>query len=177
MKRSLWFGLVLVGLLSVGGAQASTPVAEVGIETAQPAPEAVAAQHFGAAFTPNSPMTVAEALGKVDALKDQTIQVKGKVKAVCKKKGCWMQLDPEGAAASPVRVTFKDYGFFVPLDADGSDAIIEGIIEVKVTTEAMRKHFAADGGATPEEIAKIQGDVKDVKFVANGVQLTRPPTP
>lgn len=147
-----------------------------------PAPTAAAApagpQHFGAAFSlaNTAALPMAEALKKADEFKETPIMVSGKVATVCRKKGCWMEVDA-GPGAQPVRVTFKDYGFFVPLDADGSDALMEGTLEVKTVPEAMRKHYAQDAGKTAEEIALITGDETAVKFTATAVTLTRPAAP
>jgi len=137
-----------------------------------------APRHFGAPFTlDTTPLTVAEALAQGDTLADKNIRLTGHVQSVCKKKGCWMQLKPASAEAAPVRVTFKDYGFFVPLDADGTDAVLEGTLILSTTTEAMRRHYAQDAGKSPEEIAAIKGDTRAFKFVATAVELSRAPTP
>ena len=119
---------------------------------------------------------MAEALKKADEFKGAPIMVSGKVATVCRKKGCWMEVDA-GPDAQPVRVTFKDYGFFVPLDADGSDALMEGTLEVKTVPESMRKHYAQDAGKTAAEIDLIKGDETAVKFTATAVTLTRPAAP
>jgi hypothetical protein len=118
-------------------------------------------------------MTMAEAVKQVDTLQGQNVMVAGKVTTVCRKKGCWMTVDA-GADAPAIRVSFKDYGFFVPLDADGGEAVMEGVLSVKDIPEAMRRHYAEDAGKPAEEIALIQGDSKEVKFTASAVTLTRP---
>jgi hypothetical protein len=117
-----------------------------------------------------------DAIKQVDALAGQPVLVSGTVTTVCRKKGCWMTMDA-GPNAEPIRVTFKDYGFFVPLDADGSAALMEGILSVKEIPEAMRRHYAEDAGLPPDEVAKIQGSSQEVKFTASAVTLTRPAAP
>ena len=61
-----------------------------------------------------------------------TVHVKtaGKIIDVCTKKGCWMKLDMGNNNA--VRVTFKDYGFFVPTDASG-EVIVNGMVQEPTT--------------------------------------------
>ena len=66
------------------------------------------------------------------------------------------------------RITFKDYGFFVPLDSAGSAAIVEGEVQVKTLTEAERKHLAEDAGKTVDAIP-----AHEIRLVATGVELTR----
>ena len=59
----------------------------------------------------------------------EKIKVNGEVASVCKKKGCWMKMDM--GEGNNMRITFKDYGFFVPLDCDGKVATIEGKAYIK----------------------------------------------
>ena len=42
-----------------------------------------------------------------------------KVRRACEKKGCWMELAGAEGIGPGMRVTFKDYGFFVPKDSRG----------------------------------------------------------
>ncbi len=72
-------------------------------------------------------------------------------------------------ANQEVRVTFKDYGFFVPQDIAGKKAIIEGVLKKEITDVATLKHFAVDEGKTPEEIAAITKPEEKFVFVAHGV--------
>lgn len=66
------------------------------------------------------------------------------IQAVCQKKGCWMDVDISNDEV--VRVTFLDYGFFVPLNAGGSEAIIKGKAFWKSETLAEKRHYAEDAG-------------------------------
>lgn len=95
-------------------------------------------------------------------------KMKGKISEVCSKKGCWMKLDMGNDEV--VRVTFKDYGFFMPLDATG-DVVINGKAFVKETSVADLKHYAEDAGDSPEEIAKITEPEITYAFEADGVLL------
>lgn len=122
--------------------------------------------HRGAAFTlaEKDRITLDAAAAKAPELAGKTVQVSGTVKSNCVKKGCWMVLAGDTARA---RITFKDYGFFVPLDSAGSAAIVEGAIEVKTLSEAERKHLAEDAGKTIDAIPE-----HELRVVATGVQLT-----
>ena len=48
------------------------------------------------------------------------VKFQSNIKEVCKKKGCWMQMDLTDDKQSFVK--FKDYGFFVPLNADDTSS-------------------------------------------------------
>ncbi|WP_047547551.1 DUF4920 domain-containing protein [Psychroserpens sp. Hel_I_66] len=92
-----------------------------------------------------------------------------KVDEVCQAKGCWMKLDlPDG---EQVMVKFKDYGFFMPKDISGEEVIINGKAYVNEVPVDEQRHYAEDGGATKEEIAKITEPKKTYSFLADGVLL------
>ncbi len=91
-----------------------------------------------------------------------------KVKSVCKMKGCWMILDLPG---EEVRVTFKDYGFFVPKDIEDREVIVAGKAYLEEISVDDQKHYAEDEGKTEEEIALINEPVLTRSFLAHGVLL------
>jgi hypothetical protein len=102
---------------------------------------------------------------------DRPVRVDGMVSGVCQRKGCWMTLRDGG---DQVRVRFRDYGFFVPLDASGRTAAVEGTARVEVTSESLRRHLAEDAGKPAAEVAKITGDETVVQIVADAVELCGP---
>ena len=97
---------------------------------------------------------------------DKAIKLKSYVTEVCSKKGCWMTLS-EGETS--IRVTFKDYAFFVPLDFKDVNVELEGVLSKKLLTEDERRHFAEDQGASKEDIEKIKGDEYEFTFEATSV--------
>lgn len=96
----------------------------------------------------------------------RTIRVTGSVTEVCKVKGCWMMLRD---GKSQVRVTFKDYGFFMPKNLVGRKVALEGVLTEDTLTEKDARHYAEDAGKSPKEIAAIVGDQKEYSFEATGV--------
>jgi hypothetical protein len=70
-------------------------------------------------------------------------------------------------------VKFKDYGFFVPLNADNSLAIVNGKAFVDVVSVDELKHYAKDGGKSKEEIAKITKPEVTYSFLASGVYIKK----
>jgi hypothetical protein len=99
----------------------------------------------------------------------KAVQVEARVRKACEKKGCWMELAPTDKGPG-VRVTFKDYGFFVPLDSAGSMAKVEGTVKVAELAPERAKHFEAEGA----KIAKGKdGKYREVQLVALGVELRR----
>jgi len=70
-------------------------------------------------------------------------------------------------------VRFKDYGFFMPLDSQGKQVIVEGKAFVKITPVDELQHYAEDAGKSKEEIAKITEPRKEFAFEANGVLIKK----
>lgn len=129
---------------------------------------------FGEKFAPNNVMSNKQMLKKYKALKkgdSVAVKFQSNIKEVCKKKGCWMQMDLADGQQSFVK--FKDYGFFVPLNADNSEAIVNGIAFVDVVSVAELKHYAKDGGKSQAEINKITKPEITYSFKATGVYIKK----
>lgn len=124
---------------------------------------------FGAEIGDGEAVPVADLFDRAEELAGQRLLVTGRVDQVCKNKGCWMTL-ADGDRS--MRVTFKDYGFFVPKDCEGREVVAEGVFDVKEISEEMRRHYLEDQGRT-EEAAAVQGSAKEFSFVADGVRMKR----
>lgn len=111
---------------------------------------------------------------KYKTLKNQdTLNIKflSTIKEVCSKKGCWMKVELD--SVNDVMVRFKNYGFFMPLDAAGSDVIIEGKAYVKETSVEELKHYAEDAGMSKLAIDSITKPKFTYAFLSNGVLLKK----
>ncbi len=92
--------------------------------------------------------------------------IQGKINEVCTSKGCWLSMDlPNGES---MRVTFKDYGFFVPTNSQGFPIILEGVGKMVETDVETLRHFAEDQGKSEEEINAITEPKKEITFEATG---------
>lgn len=96
--------------------------------------------------------------------------IKGVIKEVCSKKGCWMRLPLTDEEDLMVR--FKDYGFFVPTDASG-EVIIKGQAFKTQTSVPDLRHYAQDAAATEAEIAAITEPKNTHSFIAEGVLIAQ----
>jgi hypothetical protein len=114
-------------------------------------------------------MPLAQVLEKPEAYTNTAVVVDGVVQNACTRQGCWMELTPEGGKAG-VRVTFKDYGFFVPLDSKGMKARAEGVTVIKVLSKEDADHLEGEGAKLKRN---ADGTANEVSFVANGVELTK----
>lgn len=96
------------------------------------------------------------------------VKIQGEIIQTCAKKGCWMTISIPGQ--EELRVTFKDYGFFVPKDGvEGKNAIVEGELIKSVTDVETLRHFAEDAGKSKEEIDAIIEPKEEYSFKATGV--------
>lgn len=136
--------------------------------------EEIAYHSFGNEITDDNVLTKEQMAEEYKNLKEgDTINVKfaSKINEVCKSKGCWMNLDLGNKEESFVK--FKDYGFFMPLNADGREVIVNGKAFVKTTSVEDLRHFAEDAGKSEEEIAKITDPKYTLSFEADGVLMIK----
>jgi len=123
---------------------------------------------YCAKFEPaGEPVALAEIIANDDAYADKEVVVKTRVAKVCQKKGCFFIAQDGDKSA---RVSFKDYGFFVPTDTGGKTVTLVGTFSKKVITEAQAKHFAEDAGEDP---SKVTGDRTEYAIVATSVVVPR----
>ncbi|HEY1088153.1 MAG TPA: DUF4920 domain-containing protein, partial [Archangium sp.] len=137
----------------------------------KPAEAAPAVMLRGEKLTGAPAVPLAKVLEAPSEFEGKTVTVEATVRKACEKKGCWMELAGTDAKGVGVRVTFKDYGFFVPLDSAGSSAKVEGLVKVAMLDEAKAKHLEAEGATIPKG---KDGKYREVQLVATGVELTRP---
>ncbi len=102
----------------------------------------------------------------------KTIKTTGLVRKACSNKGCWMELAESKKKGTPgCRVTFKDYGFFVPLDAAGSQATLQGEVQMKTISKSHVDHYESEGAVFTDK--NEDGSANEVRLVAAGVELVR----
>lgn len=134
--------------------------------------EPIAYASFGEKISDENVVSKELAAKEFDNLKEgDTINLKftSTINEVCTKKGCWMKLDLGNNNESMVR--FKDYGFFMPLDADNKEVIVNGRAFVTKTPVEELKHYAKDSGKSEEEIDAITEPEFTFAFEADGVLL------
>ena len=122
---------------------------------------------FGAAL-PESLATVGlgEIVQQAEQHLDKNVAVRTRIAKVCQKKGCFF-VATDGAFSA--RVTFKDYGFFIPTDAGGKTVDLVGTFDRRALSRRDAKHFAKDLGedvpASPPEFEYV--------IVAEAVRIPR----
>lgn len=131
------------------------------IRLSEPVQETDEFEIFGEAidFDSITPMLLTRA---VEEEKDEVLLVT-EVREVCAKKGCFFIAQDGDLTA---RVTFKDYGFFIPTDSGGKEVILKGVLTEKILSEEQAKHYAEDAGQDPD---LIKGEQREYSIVATSV--------
>ncbi|MFN0060853.1 MAG: DUF4920 domain-containing protein [Planctomycetota bacterium] len=129
---------------------------------------------YGSAPKLKEQVALADVEREPDRFAGRDVKLRGRITSICTKKGCWMRM-VDGERELFVR--FKDYGFFVPRHLAGYDVELEGPVSMKIETEAARRHYAEDAGKSPEEIAKIVGDRRELSMLASSVVIREPAPP
>ncbi len=124
--------------------------------------------HFGEKITMEGAVSYADFYEKMKGQEEMETKIIGEVTGVCQKKGCWMTME-EGD--KEMFIKFKDYGFFVPKNISGRQAVIEGKAFREVVGVDELRHLAEDAGKSEEEIAQITEPKEELRFMATGVYL------
>ena len=97
---------------------------------------------------------------------DKELLVETRIAKVCQNKGCFF-VASEGHLTA--RVTFKDYGFFIPTDSGGKEVVLSGTFSRKSVSAEQAEHYSADLGekvaAAPEKF--------EYSIVATAVRIPR----
>lgn len=127
----------------------------------------VTVEYFGDTITEENAIKGEELLTFMADKDSAEVKVEAKIAEVCQKKGCWMDIDLGNGEL--MNVKFLDYEFFVPKDAGGKTAVLEGWCYKTVETVEWLKHKAEDAEKPQEEIDAITEPDTTYGFMANGV--------
>ncbi len=106
---------------------------------------------FGAAMPEAvDPVALSALVANHESHAGKNVVVEARVSQVCQKKGCFF-IAKDGATT--VRVSFKDYGFFVPTDISGRDVTLVGELRQVELTEEQATHLEDDLGSADLDVA------------------------
>lgn len=97
---------------------------------------------------------------------DKPFQTKARIAKVCQKKGCFFIAQQEQHI---LRVSFRDYGFFIPTDSSGKTVILAGELVKKDLSPEQAAHFKSDLNSDSEAVKA--GVVYEI--VADSVKIPR----
>ena len=73
------------------------------------------------------------------------MQCSGVIARVCERAGCWLELRPEGSTQEGLRVPMARHAFFIPQDAVGRPAKVEGELTARALGAGERAHLESEG--------------------------------
>lgn len=109
------------------------------------------------------------AMVKTSKVPTVTGQFKVRIDEVCSKKGCWLNVAFETGEQAFVKM--QDYAFFLPMNAQGKEAIIYGDLYMETISVKELQHYAEDAGQSKEEIAKITQPEEKLRLTAKGILI------
>lgn len=165
MKNLLFLFFGLAGLVACNNA----PAGEVEVSGEETIVEmGNEGTSFGEVINPDGAISFEELLISMEGKDSLEAKVIVNVESVCQKKGCWMDVAGDHSEEL-VKVTFYDYGFFVPLDFDGNRVVVEGVAYRQITSVDELRHMAEDANKSEEEIMEITEPQEELRFIAKGV--------
>jgi len=140
--------------------------------SAQPPAQAAAREVFGKPLSGLTKTPLAAILQRPAEFDGRTVAVEGHVARACSRKGCWMEIaDGPSESAPSCRVTFENYAFFVPKDAPGAQARLEGTVTTSRIKPSHVEHLESEGARFGAK--NPDGSAIEVQIVATGVELER----
>lgn len=100
----------------------------------------------------------------IEANTGEPVKIQGQITEVCQKKGCFMVLTDGQKHA---RVTFKDYGFFVPKNSAAQNVVVYGELSSKTLSPEQKNHYEQDAGRD----ASYTESVTEFAVVASSVVI------
>jgi Domain of unknown function (DUF4920) len=156
-------------------AVASLVLAAALVGWAPPATAKPAVKTYGQKLAPAKALPITTLVSKPDDYAGKPVTVEGTVRSACTNKGCWLELAENGksgqGAPPGCRVTFKDYGFFVPTNSAGARARVQGTFELATVSADRVRHLEQEGASFAGK--QPDGTARELRLVATGVELWR----
>lgn len=157
MKR-ITYSTIAAGLLF---AASSVFAEEQVVRLSEPVNVTADYEEFGGTIPAGQePVTLAALVADGESALGKTSVVEARVSRVCRKKGCFF-IAQDGDTV--LRVSFRDYGFFVPTDISGRRVTLLGELVEKQLSAEEAAHYTADlgDGSTPVEAGRVYEIVAD----------------
>ena len=158
--RTVVFAVALaMGVLLVRAVEAEV------IRLSEPVAVTDEAEIFGAPLDADArPASLEALLESPDVYLDTTVRIETRISQVCQKKGCFM-IATSGRHA--VRISFKDYAFFVPTDTVGKTVTLTGTLLERELSEEQAAHLREDAGSDTIQAGKVY------EIVASSVKIPK----
>ena len=137
------------------------------IRLSEPVAQDANSETFGVILDKSLPTLSMQDLA-IDATSHLTkpFQVEARIAKVCQKKGCFFIAQQDQHI---LRVSFRDYGFFIPTDSSGKTVTLAGVLVQKDISPEQAAHYKADLNSDTEMVKP--GVVYEI--VADSVRIPR----
>lgn len=135
--------------------------AEDPIRLSEPVEQTVHSETFGSALdTRLQLVSIEELKSQPQNYLHKSFQLTTRVAKVCQKKGCFFIAQQDDDI---IRVSFRNYDFFIPTDSGGKQVTLAGTLVKKTMSEEQAAHFRRDLNANnatlePGEVYEIVAD-------------------
>lgn len=142
------------------------------VQAQPPTGDSKPGEWYGDKVNPDGALNINDVVAKLNGGSEfNDVKVQAKVLEVCPKKGCWLKLELKDGSTATVKM--KDYGFFLPVSAQGKTVVIDGEVKLKTTSVSELKHYAEDAKKTQAEIDAITSPQKEVRVTAKGIVVVQ----
>jgi hypothetical protein len=112
------------------------------LRLSEPVIQDAQSETFGVKLDESLPkLSMASLVSDSSSFLAEPFQVEARIAKVCQKKGCFFIAQQQQHV---LRVSFRDYGFFIPTDSSGKSVIIAGQLVQKEISPEQAAHFKAD---------------------------------
>ncbi len=167
VRKALALGVALMSSATAHAgttAPAPKPVDEPQ-KTSPTTPKPLEQKQFGAAITETKSTPLTELIKEPAKFNGQTVRTEGVVTAVCKSRGCWMEIGDENGTA---HIKMAGHSFFVPKTASGHRAVIQGRL---LASEEEAGHTCKSADGCREAHEQESGRLAKVEMEATGVEF------
>lgn len=161
--RSLLITLTLSFSVAAAAADISMPPKKPKAQVTQPPQPNSNGEYGEVKFNVKDAKAISNEISEGDVI------ITTRVNQVCPKKGCWMKVQSM-RSDEDMRVTFKDYGFFVPTNLEGKNVALHGRYVKHTESVEEQKHLLKDAKRPQSEIDAITKPKETVRFIATGVK-------
>lgn len=155
--------ITLFSVFAMTQEDVSMPPKNPKAQTTQPPAPNTKGEYGTTQFNARDAKDVSSTMTEGDAI------IKATVTEVCPKKGCWMKVKGTNNDEQ-LRVTFKDYGFFVPTELIGKEVALQGRYIKHTESVEEQKHLLKDAKRPQSEIDAITAPKTTLRFVSTGVK-------
>jgi hypothetical protein len=118
------------------------PVNQEAVRLSEPVVKDENSETFGAKLDMSLDLLqLTELINQAQEYQEKPFRLETKIAKVCQKKGCFFIAQQNDTV---VRVSFKDYGFFIPSDSGNKIVMLTGTLIKKEVTDAQAAHFNDD---------------------------------